>query len=471
MANEDRRDVVAMSFQRRPNERRTAVMRTKVKYPNGIIYFLLYILIYPVLKLLFLLKVDRENYKPPKGPFIVLSNHLSFMDFLLVMLTIYPRRLNVVTAQKFFLYWPLNKLLPLMGCIPKNLFDTDIRTIAGIKIVLKRGGRVLLFPEGRCSVDGNYMGIQKITGGLIKNVAVPVITCNIEGAYNCMPFWRKGTRFGRVRVTLSNLFTAEDTKTLSADEISLAIDRSLSGMNIPKAAGIFRVFRPKRLAEGLENIIYYCPECGREFTLETTGNAICCMACGGTAEMDRYGNLTSTKGNIPKNVHDWYKMQAIYETRILKENNELAPAASGGVSKKSFDFAFPARDTEASREIVESVKTQVIVRMPLTPGRGIEPCGNGTLWLEPKGWHYDGLISGEEVNLFFPIETVPAIPFDPNDNFQIYSNRKFYTFTPKNKRACSKYATIGECAHWLFTSSRMTPGYDSGFCESIQSIQ
>ena len=409
--------------------------RKKVGKPNAVLYFLVYILLYPILKIFFRLKVDRKNYKPPKGPFVVISNHKSFMDFLLVMLTVYPRRLNAVAAQKFFLYKPLNKLLPVMGAIPKNLFDPDIRSIIGIKTVIKRGGRILLFPEGRCTVHGPYMGMHKTTGNLIKNLGVPVISCNIEGAYICIPFWRKKLRFGKERVTLANLLTAEDVKSMPTYEINAAIDKSLSGLNVSAPKKPFRTFRARRLIEGLETIIYYCPKCGREFTLETKGNIIYCKSCGNTATMNRYAKLIPGKDSIvPESVDKWYKEQAIYETQFLKDD-------------------------------MEPLKIQVTVRMPLREGMGIEPCGTGTLWLDPKGWHYDGELLGEIVNLFFPIETVPAMPFDPNDNFQIYSDGKFYSFTPDDAKTCAKYATIGECAYWRFAKpSQMTPGYDSGFC-------
>jgi len=411
-------------------------MRKKIKKPNGILYFLVYILIYPVLKIFFRLKVDRSDYNPPKGPFIAISNHTSFMDFLLVMLTLYPRRFNAVAAQKFFFYKPLNKLLPIMGCIPKDLFNPDIRSIIGIKTVLKRGGRILLFPEGRCTVHGPYMGMHKTTGNLIKNLGVPVISCHIDGAYACMPFWRKNVRFGRERVTISNLFTAEDLKILSVDEINGAIDRELSGMNVSPPSKPFRTLKSKRLIEGLENIIYYCPECKREFTLETGGNTVRCTACGNTAVMDRYAKLTSVFKNI-STVHDWYREQCLYEMRLISEDKDMEP-----------------------------VKTKVTVRMHVKPGEGIEPCGKGEIRLDSKGWHYEGRLFDESVNLFFPIETVPALPFDPNDNFQIYSDGKFYAFTPDEAQKCAKFATIGECVYWRFVPSaqiQMTPGYDSGF--------
>jgi len=413
--------------------------RKKIKKPDGALYFLVYIFLYPVLKIFFRLKVNRDKYKPPKGPFIVISNHVSFMDFLLVMLTVYPKRLNAVAAQKFYFYKPLNKLLPFMGCIPKNLFDPDIRAIIGMKAVLKRGGRILLFPEGRCTVHGPYMGIQKTTGELLKNLGAPVISCYIEGAYVCMPFWRKGARFGRERVTLANLFTEEDLNIMSAEEINSLIDRRLSGADSSAPPEKFRVLRERKLIEGLENIIYYCPKCSREFELITQNNIISCAACGNSARIDKYANLTPLKQGdiIPESVQKWYKAQIIHEMRLLKSD-------------------------------MEPIKIQVKVRMQSEkPGGGLKICGYGTLAFGPKGWSYDGRLNGAETHLFFPIELVPALPFDPNDNFQIYSDGIFYAFTPENARACAKYATIGECVYWKFAPEiQMTPGSDSGFCEN-----
>jgi len=409
----------------------------KTKRPNAILYFIVYILFYPILKLLFRLEVDRSNYNPPKGAFVVISNHVSFMDFLLVMLSFYPRRLNAVAAQKFYFYRPLNILLPMMGCIPKNLFDPDIRSVIRMKKVLNLGCKVLLFPEGRCTVAGSYMGMHKATGKLIKSLGVPVISCHIEGAYTCMPFWRKGLRFGRERVTLANLFTAEDIKALTAEGINDAIDARLSGFGTRPAVKPFCTFGTRRLAEGMHNILYWCPNCGRELTLETGGCTISCTACGNTAEMDRYARLIPAPGShVPETVQDWYREQTLFEAARLHEE-------------------------------MEPVSVDVTVRMSVKKAEGIEPCGKGTLYLIPAGWRYKGTLFGEEADLFFPIETVPALPFDPNDNFQIYSKGRFYAFTPEDGRLCAKFATIGECAYWRFADpNRMTPSHNSGFGNS-----
>ncbi|MDR2035702.1 MAG: 1-acyl-sn-glycerol-3-phosphate acyltransferase [Coriobacteriales bacterium] len=422
-----------------------------VNKPNGVVYCIAFLLVYPVLRILFRLQVDRSSYHPPKGPFILLANHQSFMDFLLVMLAAYPHRLNAVAAQRYFYYRPLNWLLPFMGAIPKVLFEPDLRAALAMRKVIKQGNRLLLFPEGRDTVHGPYMGMSKDTGKLIKTLKVPVLSCTIEGSYTCMPFWRKTFRRGRIRVTLANLFTEQDTQELVVDEINRRIDARLSGEKVggPSGAAVqtghgshqkpLALFRAKKLAEGLENILYYCPVCQSEFTLETSGNAISCTVCGSGATMNSRAQLISPEGsNLPTTVADWYKAQVLFEKQFLAPGKDL-------------------------------VRDEVIVWMPQDKGRGFTVCGQGELRLTSKGWYYDGELLGERAQRYFALDTVPVVPFDPNSNIQICSQGSFYFFAPKNNpRASAKYATLGECAYWRFASSiKMTPGH-SGFSECAE---
>ena len=397
------------------------------KKPNGVIYFIVYIIFYPLLKALFRLKVRREGPLPDK-PFLVLSNHSSFMDFLLVMLAFYPLRLNAVAARKFFLYRPLDKLLPFMGCIPKNLFDPDARSIISIRNSLKRGGSVLLFPEGRCSTDGEYAGIHASTGKLIKSLGVPVVGCRIEGSYLCMPFWRKGIRRGRVVVSISGLFTAEEAGTASVDEINAAIDERLSGADAKPYGKTFRTSRARRLAEGLEQIIYLCPQCKSEFRLSTKGNEVRCYACGMRAVMGRDGTMAAAGGGrlgAGMTVPAWYKEQIRHEMSGLRED-------------------------------MRPIILRVAVKSPAKEaGGGMRASGRGILRLSPKGWEYRGELDGRIEELLFPIDTVPALPFDPNDDFQIYSGGSFYMFTPQDPLWCAKYSVVGECAYHRFASRVM----------------
>ncbi|MCL2828075.1 MAG: 1-acyl-sn-glycerol-3-phosphate acyltransferase [Oscillospiraceae bacterium] len=411
-------------------KKRTRRNRT-VKTPNGALYLIVYLLFYPLLKLFFRLEVDRSEYHPPKGPFLILANHLAYMDFVLVMLAVYPHRLNAVTARKYFFYPTLHRLLPFMGCIPKTQFAPDVQAVKGILEVIRRGNRVLIFPEGRSSTDGAYMGVLKATGKLVKKLEVPVVSCQLDGAYTCMPYWRRGIRLGRLRVTLSNLFDPEDTQRLTVDELNDQINARLSGADSRIPEKPLTLFRARRLAEGLHNVLYFCTVCKREFTLETEGNIIHCTACGNAAEMDRTAKLNPLPGSaVPETIDKWHRAQIAHEMQAIHEN--MAP-----------------------------IKIPVHVRMPAAPGKEMKQCGQGTLWLDATGWRYEGMLHGETVNLFFPIETVPVISYDAAGHLQICASSNFYMFAPEGgPRTVVKYALIGECLYWRYAPLvQITEGY------------
>ena len=417
-----------------------------IKTPNRVIYLLVFVFIYPLLKLFFSLKIYRREFKRPVGSFVLVANHQSFLDFLLVMLSIYPVLLNAVTAQKFFYYSPLHKFLPLMGCIPKNLFDTDPRSIIGMMSVIKQGGQVLIFPEGRTSTDGVFCGIHKHTGKLLKKLNVPVVACRVEGSYICMPFWRKKFKFGRVSVHIENLYTAEQMQGMTPEEINRGVCDALNEVFSSEQRA--RTCSNARLTRGLENILYLCPICGSEFKLSTdtdckkgflplvsardirNGKMIYCVDCGFAAKLDRYGRfdcIIKESAKIPTTIHEWFTMQVENETK-----------------KMSKDMLFTRK---------------VTLRMPNDPGGGLRHCGHGDILLSAVGWRYIGDVDGEPNDLFFPIATVPAVPFDPNDNFQIYYGGKFYVFTPENPVECVKYAILGEAAHISFAEDVQISGF------------
>jgi len=412
----------------------------KVKRPNAVLYFLIYILVYPFLKICFRLKVERKSLKIPKGAYIVLSNHFTMIDFLIVMLAYYPHRLNAVTAQKYFLTKPLYNFLHTMGCIPKNMFDPDVRSIIGMKTVLNRGDSILLFPEGRCSTSQQYVGMHKSTGKLIKKFGLPVVSCYLEGAPVCIPHWRKGFRCGRSRVTYRNLFSPDDIQSLSVDEINAAIDARLSGVEgaVPVPEGKpFQTFSSKRLAEGLHMVLYFCPKCKMEFTMETEGCTIRCTACGNEATMDREAKLIPAPGSVMESeIPLWFRDQVRHEMQSLSEDME---------------------------PIVVKVKVQTPVP---EPGGGMEESGSGTMTLDLNGWQFDGELHGEQISKLFPLETIPAMSYDHCDNFQIYYGGDFYKFIPEDVRKSLKYVILTECMYWKFVPKiMMTPGKNSGYVQ------
>jgi len=219
------------------------------------------------------------------------------------------------------------------------------------------------------------------------------------------------------------LFKPDDLKALSMDDINNSIDERLCRDNDLPPVKPFRTFSLRKLAEGLQFILYWCPRCKQEFKIETKKNTIRCTACGNTATLDQDMKLVPVSDSIvPVDIHLWYKDQVRYEAEKLHED-------------------------------MEPISVRVNVKLPSDiPGGGMDICGSGLITLDPKGWLYEGRLREENVSLFFPIDTVPALPIDPNDVFQIYAHGTFYMFSPEDKWSCIKYSVIGECAYWKFAS-------------------
>ncbi len=125
----------------------------KIKKPP----LLLYLILGNIWKLIFTkkynLKVeDKVNLKKVKGPYILVSNHASRQDYIFTAVPLLPRRYNFIAGYNEFFRSHLAMVFGLLKPIPKKNFTPDIYTIKEAKRVIKKGGRIILFPEGMNSI-------------------------------------------------------------------------------------------------------------------------------------------------------------------------------------------------------------------------------------------------------------------------------------------------------------------------------
>lgn len=162
----------------------------------------------------------RENLRGAQGPFLVISNHVIYLDvgFVLAALPWRPRqRLAVAMGgerlarmrrpsgemffakrwlqrMNYFLVVSLFNVFPL----PKNSGFRESFRFAGE--LLDRGWNILIFPEGDLTPDGK---LQKFRGGiglLASDLKIPVVPMRIDGAYEIRERRSVFNRPGRVRV-------------------------------------------------------------------------------------------------------------------------------------------------------------------------------------------------------------------------------------------------------------------------------
>ena len=94
------------------------------------------------------------------------------------------------------------------------------RFLRQAKKVAENKGIIALYPEGKITCDGRRGEMSPAVAKLLKLLALPVVVCCIKGCYLFRPKWAyKKRKSGGVEVHINPLFSTEEMKTLSVEEI------------------------------------------------------------------------------------------------------------------------------------------------------------------------------------------------------------------------------------------------------------
>jgi len=163
------------------------------------LFLILRTLIRGLIKLLFPVKIEGLENIPDFGPAIVLPNHCSFMDS--VILGTFSRRVICFMAKNSEMRKPIMKyLLTRAGAFPVRRYTTDISAVRNAVRVVQEGHVLGIFPEGERCWDNRLLPYKIGTLRLLLALGRPVIPVGISGAYALMPRWTSTIR--RVPVTI-----------------------------------------------------------------------------------------------------------------------------------------------------------------------------------------------------------------------------------------------------------------------------
>lgn len=167
--------------------------------------------------------MGREKFDGLNKPFLLIANHLSHLDAVVLMLALpwhVRRRLAVAAAADVFEEWDAGKTsfkerflrksgtsLALLGL---NIFP--FQRYAGIKKSLEytgklmdKGWSIMIFPEGKLSQDGTVKQFKTGVGLLVKELDVPVIPAKIQGVFEIMDYrYQWPQKHGEVVVRFGN---------------------------------------------------------------------------------------------------------------------------------------------------------------------------------------------------------------------------------------------------------------------------
>ena len=253
-------------------------------------------------------KVEKINMEGLKPPYMILSNHMSFIDFeLLSTATNMTRVNNVVNIDG---YYNRPWLMEWIGAICTRKFTTDFHLVKSIRKVLERGDVLCMYPEARYSPCGTTSFLPESLGMLVRMNKVPVVAVVHRGNYLHCPFWNfRKKRKVPLHTTLTQIITAEEAQTLSVDEINTRIREALTydDYAYQKENNIL-ITEPYR-AEGLHKILYKCPHCKAE-DMYSEGTEIFCKSCGKRWTLLENGEMSANDGETEfPHIPDWFEWE------------------------------------------------------------------------------------------------------------------------------------------------------------------
>jgi 1-acyl-sn-glycerol-3-phosphate acyltransferase len=134
----------------------------------------------------FSLRTEGYHNIPRHGPVLLLANHQSFMDPILVGLAV-RRHAVFLARQSLFRHRALALLIRSLHAVPVNLEGFAGEGLKAILEQLRAGRIVAVFPEGGRTADGRVSPLRPGIHLLIKRMEMPIVPIGIAGAYDAWP--------------------------------------------------------------------------------------------------------------------------------------------------------------------------------------------------------------------------------------------------------------------------------------------
>ncbi|MGD1278651.1 MAG: lysophospholipid acyltransferase family protein [Tepidisphaeraceae bacterium] len=154
------------------------------------------------------LSVDGRQYLPKSGPFVLVANHCSHLDSLVLASAVRWRmksRVFPIAAGDTFFSSPLMGILStlLINALPMWRTKICSHGLADLRERLANDRCVyIVFPEGTRSRTGALARFKAGVGMLVAGTSVPVVPCRLHGTYQALPHDRRWPKPTKLRLKI-----------------------------------------------------------------------------------------------------------------------------------------------------------------------------------------------------------------------------------------------------------------------------
>lgn len=135
---------------------------------------------------------DKKKSRVKKGVLIA-SNHITFIDPILLYCVFWRRRLNFLATKNLYKNKIFAWMITAVGCIQVDKDDISMRSMHETIDRLKAGKAILIFPEGQVNTQGEPMKFKSGVALMAKLGNVPIQPIYIA---------REPQRFARYHVVI-----------------------------------------------------------------------------------------------------------------------------------------------------------------------------------------------------------------------------------------------------------------------------
>ncbi|MEO9090870.1 MAG: 1-acyl-sn-glycerol-3-phosphate acyltransferase, partial [Rhodanobacter sp.] len=166
--------------------------------PEFVMRFITWVLV----NTLYRVRVEGMQHLPEEGPAVLVCNHISFMDALLLMANL-RRPVRFVMYYKIFNAPLLSFVFRTAKAIPIAGHKQDPAVLQqawdAIDAALADGELVCVFPEGGLTLDGAVAPFRSGVETILARRPVPVVPMALRGLWGSV--WsRRDSRLGRMRL-------------------------------------------------------------------------------------------------------------------------------------------------------------------------------------------------------------------------------------------------------------------------------
>jgi 1-acyl-sn-glycerol-3-phosphate acyltransferase len=195
-------------------------------------YATLWCACYAMSQVWFRFKFSGKGYVPVEGPVLLVANHQSNLDPVLVGVAC-PRQLKYLARQGLF-FWPFSLWIRSLGAVP---IDRERGALSGIRTtleLLKQQNAVLVFPEGSRTATGRLDVMLPGFCLLARRSGATIVPAGIVGAFEALPRGAVYPRPHAIRLAFGPPISKQQAAQLSDEQLTALVEQRIrEAMGLP----------------------------------------------------------------------------------------------------------------------------------------------------------------------------------------------------------------------------------------------